>query len=73
MTLPKATPQELIDGLRELAHDSFVDTFPDIPEGETVEADAADFIQAVVRFLEEIVAGGGPLAERAAALLRRQE
>jgi hypothetical protein len=69
MTLPKSPPDEIIQDLRELALASALELRIDIEE--TTEADAADFMQAAVKFLTEIKEAGGALAERAAAILNR--
>ena len=73
MPLSKLTPAELVEELRALARVSEMDTFSDIPESETVEADAADFVESAVRFLEQIAETDGPLASRARAILTRLE
>lgn len=50
-------PTEVIEALKELARASFVDTFPDIPETETIEGEAAILIGQMVADFRKIAAG----------------
>lgn len=50
-------PTEVIEALKELARASFVDTFPDIPEDETIEGEAATMIGEMVADFRKIAAG----------------
>ncbi len=73
MTLPRLSPEELIEELNELARVSFVDTFPNVPQDQTLEADAAAFIQSASALLIDLAAEGGQVAERAQRILDRLE
>ncbi|GAC1042272.1 hypothetical protein [Rhizobium sp. No.120] len=73
MTLPRLSPEELVEELNELARVSFVDTFPQVPQEQTLEADAAAFIQSAAALLIDLAAEGGQLAERAQRILDRLE
>lgn len=73
MTLPRLSPEELVEELNELARASFVDTFPHVPQDQTLEADAAAFIQSAAAFLIDLAAEGGQVAERAQRILDRLE
>jgi hypothetical protein len=73
MTLPKSTIPDLVEDLRELSRAAFVETFPDIPQEETTEAEAADVLEQVEALLVDIVADDGQFADRARAILNRQE
>lgn len=73
MPLAKLTPLELVEELRALARASEIDTFPTLTLSETIEADAACFIEAAARFLDAIAEAGGPLAARARRILTRLE
>lgn len=60
-------PTEVIEALKELARASFVDTFPDIPEIETIEGEAAILIGQMVADFRKIAAGapdGVAIAQR---------
>jgi hypothetical protein len=71
MPLPKLSPSELVEDLRELAKSAYMETWPNIPEDEGIEWDAADFIEQAERLLLEIMNDGGKFAEMARALLAR--
>jgi len=73
MTLPRLSPEELVEELNELARASFVDTFPNVPQDQTLEADAAAFIQSAAAVLTELAAEGGAIGERAQRVLDRLE
>ena len=57
MTEPQSDPTEVIEALKELARASFVDTFPNIPEDETIEGEAAIMIGEMVEDFRKIAAG----------------
>lgn len=57
MTEPKSDPTEVIEALRDLARASFVEMFPDIPEAETVEGEAATMIGEMLADFRKIAAG----------------
>lgn len=57
MDEPKSDPSEVIDALKGLARDSFVHTFPDIPEDETIEGEAAIMIGEMMSDFRKIAAG----------------
>lgn len=57
MSEPKSDPTEVIEALKDLARASFVDTFPDIPEDETIEGEAATMIGEMVEDFRKIAAG----------------
>lgn len=57
MSEPKSDPTEVIEALKELARASFVDTFPDIPETETIEGEAAIMIGEMVEDFRKIASG----------------
>lgn len=71
MNLPKIFVEDLIETLHELAHLSAAETFPNIALEDTVEWDAADFIQKAALLLSEIAADEGPFAEKAKKVLSR--
>ncbi len=71
MSLPKTPIPELIDDLRELARASFVSTFPNIEEGDTIESEAAEVLEQVEALLIDVVADNGPFADRARSILNR--
>ncbi|MFJ6322271.1 MULTISPECIES: hypothetical protein [unclassified Rhizobium] len=73
MTLPRLSPEELVEELNELARVSFVDTFPNVPQDQTLEADAAAFIQSAAALLTDLAAEGGQSAQRARRVLDRLE
>ncbi len=73
MTLPRLSPEELVEELNELARASFVDTFPHVPQDQTLEADAAAFIQSAAAVLTELAAEGGAIGQRAQRVLDRLE
>ncbi|NTG86195.1 hypothetical protein G6L15_08555 [Agrobacterium rhizogenes] len=73
MTLPRLSPEELVEELSELARASFVDTFPHVEQDQTLEADAAAFIQSASALLTDLAAEGGQVAERAQRILDRLE
>lgn len=57
MTEHHSDPTEVIEALKELARSSFVDTFPDIPEAETIEGEAATMIGDMLADFRRIAAG----------------
>lgn len=57
MTEPKSDPTEVIEALKELARASFVDHFPNIPEDETIEGEAAIMIGEMLADFRKIAAG----------------
>lgn len=63
MKLPKTPPSELIADLKELARASFVETFPNIAEDETIEADAAQMITEMVADFRKIAGGDAESVE----------
>lgn len=71
MTLPRLSPEELVEELNELARVSFVDTFPNVPQEQTLEADAAAFIQSAAALLTDLAADGGVIGHRAQRILDR--
>lgn len=71
MRLPKSTPAELVADLRELARAAAADLFPAVQAKDTIEGEAAEFIDEAARLLREIAEGGGPFAERARTILDR--
>ncbi|NTG00099.1 hypothetical protein G6L30_08195 [Agrobacterium rhizogenes] len=73
MTLPRLSPEELVEELNELARESFVDTFPHVQQDQTLEADAAAFIQSAAAMLTDLAVEGGQVAERAQRILDRLE
>lgn len=73
MTLTRLSPEELVEELNELARASFVDTFPHVQQDQTLEADAAAFIQSAAALLTDLAAEGGQVAERAQRILDRLE
>lgn len=73
MTVPRLSPEELIEKLAELARARFLDTFANAPHDHTLEADAAAFINSAMIFLTDLVADGGQSAERALRILDRLE
>ena len=73
MELPKSTPDELIEDLRELAGDSYTLVFPNMEKDELIEMDAADFIASATAFLRDLEAAGGETGARAARILQRLE
>jgi hypothetical protein len=73
LSLPRSSIPDLIDDLRELARASFVDTFPDLEQDEMAESEVADLLVEVEKLLLDIVSDGGPFAERARAILSREE
>ncbi len=73
MSLPKLTPSELVEDLRELAKAAYMETWPVIPEDEGIEWEAAEFIEQAERLLLEIVSDGGAFSERARAVLSRAD
>jgi hypothetical protein len=66
---PRLSPDDLIEALRGLADAGYMETWPAISHDETIESDAADFIERATALLREIAESGGPFAERARALL----
>ncbi|MDB5448412.1 MAG: hypothetical protein JWQ97_3729 [Phenylobacterium sp.] len=62
-------PEELIEELRGLARASSLDVAPDLDLSDTIEWDAADFIQAARPILQEAARGTGWVAEAARELL----
>lgn len=57
MSEPKSDPSEVIDALKDLARASFLNTFPDIPEDETIEGEAAIMIGEMMADFRKIAAG----------------
>ncbi|MGO4738635.1 hypothetical protein AB4099_18955 [Bosea sp. 2KB_26] len=57
MTEPKSDPIEVIEALKELARVSFVNTFPNIPEDDTIEGEAAIMIGEMMDDFRKIAAG----------------
>ena len=57
MKLPKSTPTEMIEDLKDLARAGFVETFPHVPEEEQIEAEAAEMISAMVEDFRRIADG----------------
>ncbi|MGO4171567.1 hypothetical protein [Bosea sp. TAF32] len=67
MTEHPSDPTEVMDALKELARASFVDAFPDIPEDETIEGEAAIMIGEMLADFRRIAAGaadGVAIAQR---------
>ena len=73
MPLPKLSPEDLAEALDDLAKSGYAETFPNVPEVETIEADAAAFVRAATAFLREVVEEGGEMSSRAIAILGRLE
>lgn len=69
----RLSPSELVTELRALAEIAALECFPVIGVVETIEGDAAQFVETAARFLADIASGSGPLAERAASILGRME
>lgn len=69
--LPRFSIPELIEELREAASEAFVETFPTIPLEDMLESEAADVLEQVKKLLLDIVASGGPFADRAREILSR--
>lgn len=57
MTEHPSDPTEVIEALKELARASFVDNFPNIPEDETIEGEAAIMIGEMLADFRKIAAG----------------
>ena len=73
MKLPRLSPDALIEELNDQAREAYVDTFPHVDQADTLEADAAAFIQSDAKFLSDIVDAGGQDAGRAQRVLDRLE
>ena len=73
MKLPRLSPDALIEELNDQAREAYVDTFPHVDQADTLEADAAAFIQSAAKFLTDIVDAGGQDAGRAQRVLDRLE
>lgn len=71
MKLPRLSPDALIEELNDQAREAYVDTFPHVDQADTLEADAAAFIQSAANLMQEIVADGGPFSIRAKQVLSR--
>lgn len=72
MKLPRLSPDALIEELNDQAREAYVDTFPHVDQADTLEADAAAFIQSAADLMQDIVTDGGSFADRAKAVLGRQ-
>jgi hypothetical protein len=70
--LPRSSLPEIAEDLREQADADFVHTFPEIPKEDLLASEAAEVIEAVEPLLVDIVADGGPFADRARSILNRQ-
>ncbi|WP_038367865.1 hypothetical protein [Bosea sp. UNC402CLCol] len=71
MTEHPSDPTEVIEALKELARASFVDNFPNIPEDETIEGEAAIMIGEMLADFRKIAAGASDGAAIAQAWIDR--
>lgn len=71
MTEHPSDPTEVIEALKELARASFVDNFPNIPEDETIEGEAAIMIGEMLADFRKIAAGASDSVAIAQAWIDR--
>lgn len=73
MSLPRFSPEVLMEELRELASAGYVETFPTIPFDDLIEMDAHHFVKTASALLEEIAKSNSVWAKRARAVLDRED